>query len=158
MLSKNFSLKELTASSTASRKGINNTPSEEQVIALTALVNCVLQPVRDHYGKSVRVSSGFRSRALNAAVGGSRTSEHTLGQAADFTVSGVSCKEVCEWIANESGLEWNQLIFERRFDSTGKETTQWIHVSCSRHGDNKKQVLTAFVRPGKAEYVTGIVD
>ena len=93
-LSKNFSLKELVASQTADRKGINNNPNEDQINSLKLLCEKVLQPVRDHFGKVVTVSSGFRSEELCEAIGSSKNSQHAKGQAADFEIFGVSNQEL----------------------------------------------------------------
>ena len=89
-LSPNFSLKEMTASQTAIRKGINNNPSEDHMNALKALCENVLQKVRDHFGKLVTISSGYRSPDLCEAIGSSKNSQHAKGQAADFEVFGLS--------------------------------------------------------------------
>ena len=98
ILSKNFTLKELVASQTADRKGINNNPNEDQINSLKALCENILQPVRDHFGKVVSVSSGFRSEELCEAIGSSKTSQHAKGQAADFEIFGVSNQELVIWI------------------------------------------------------------
>ena len=94
ILSKNFTLKELVASQTADRKGINNNPNEDQINSLKLLCEKVLQPVRDHFGKVVSISSGFRSEELCEAIGSSKTSQHAKGQAADFEIFGVSNQEL----------------------------------------------------------------
>mgnify|MGYP005660725199 CR=1 FL=1 len=75
----NFSLAEMIKSSTADRFGMDNTPRAEEIENLTILCECVLQPIRDHFGMGVHVSSGFRHRDVNAKVGGSKTSDHTRG-------------------------------------------------------------------------------
>ena len=87
-LSKNFSLKELTASQTADRHGISNNPSEDHMDNLKKLCDNVLQKVRDHYGKVVSVSSGYRSPELCVKIGSSMKSQHAKGQAADFEIFG----------------------------------------------------------------------
>lgn len=83
-LSKNFSLEELIASTTVKNKNINNTPSNDVVNNLKRLCTEVLQPIRDKYEKSIIVSSGYRCSKLNTTVGGSKTSQHSYGQAADI--------------------------------------------------------------------------
>ena len=108
-LSNNFSLKEMVASQTAERKGINNNQSEDQMNNLKLLCEKVLQPVRDHFGKVVSVSSGYRSEELCEAIGSSKTSQHAKGQAADFEIFGVSNQELVIWI-NEN-LDFDQMIF-----------------------------------------------
>ena len=89
-LSKNFSLKELTASQTADRHGISNNPSEDHMDNLKRLCDNVLQKVRDHYGKVVSVSSGYRSPELCVKIGSSMKSQHAKGQAADFEIFGIA--------------------------------------------------------------------
>ena len=89
-LSKNFSLKELTASQTADRHGISNNPSEDHMDNLKKLCDNVLQKVRDHYGKVVSVSSGYRSPELCVKIGSSLKSQHAKGQAADFEIFGLA--------------------------------------------------------------------
>ena len=92
-LSTNFSLKELTASQTAERKGIDNIPSPTHQDNLKSLCTHVLQPVRDHFSCVVSVSSGYRSPELCTAIGSKITSQHAKGEAADFEIFGVSNKE-----------------------------------------------------------------
>ena len=109
-LSNNFSLKEMVASQTAERKGINNNPSEDHMDNLKLLCEKVLQPVRDHFGKVVSVSSGYRSEELCEAIGSSKTSQHAKGQAADFEIFGVSNQELVIWI--DKNLDYDQMILE----------------------------------------------
>ena len=107
-LSKNFSLSELTKSETAIRKDIDNTPSNEVLSNLTTLCNMVLQKVRDSHGV-VTITSGYRSPELNKAIGGSTTSDHCKGCAADFEVPGLDNKQLALWI--EDNLIFKQLIY-----------------------------------------------
>ena len=81
-LSKNFSLKELTTSQTAERKGINNNPNDDQITGLQKLCENILQPVRDHFNKVVTISSGYRNEILSQKIGSSSNSQHCLGMAA----------------------------------------------------------------------------
>ena len=97
-LSKNFSLSELTKSQTATRKGISNEPSTEHVENLIHLAESVLQPVRDHFGKPVMISSGYRSPELCEAIGSSSKSQHAKGEAADFEIPGVDNMQLAMWI------------------------------------------------------------
>ena len=115
-LSKNFTLDEFTRSMTATRLGIDNTPKDEHLEAAKALFENVVQPIRDHFGIT-RISSGYRSPALNEAIGGSTRSQHSKGQAVDFECDGQDNLEVAKWIRDN--LEFDQLILE--FDS-------WIHL------------------------------
>ena len=150
-LSANFSVSELTRSQTATRKGIDNSPNDEQLANLRALCENVLQPIRDHFGKPVRISSGLRVPELNTAIGGSTTSDHCKGMAADIEIPGVDNKELAEWIG--ANLEFRQLILEFY---TGIPDSGWVHVSYNP-SDNKKQVLTATKQNGKTVYLNGLV-
>ena len=151
-LTANFSLHELTKSETALRMGLDNTPGPVETEYLKILAERVLQPVRDHYGKGVKVNSGYRSPESNAAVGGSRTSDHCKGQAADIEIPGVPNAELAQWIMDN--LEYTQLILE--FYTPGIPDSGWVHVSYDP--DNlKKQELTAMKVAGKTQYVPGLV-
>ena len=109
-LSQNFSLRELTKSQTAERKGISNEPSEEHVENLKLLCTKILQPIRDHFG-IVSISSGYRSPALCEAIGSKITSQHASGQAADFEcIGGISNYDLAVWI--QGNLDFDQLILE----------------------------------------------
>jgi len=146
-LSNNFSLNELTRSQTAERKGIDNTPSAEHQENLKSLCTHVLQRVRDHFGKVVTVSSGYRSPELCIAIGSKTTSQHAKGEAADFEIFGVSNKELADWIHNN--INYDQLILE--FWSPENPNKGWIHCSYSRE-NNRKQYLRAYKNEGKTKY------
>jgi zinc D-Ala-D-Ala carboxypeptidase len=151
-LSKNFTLSEFTKSQTASRRGLNNEPTPDIIKALQTLAENVLQPVRDHYGRGVKVNSGYRSPEVNAAVGGSRTSDHCKGFAADIEIVGVANADLAAYIRDE--LQFTQLILE--FYTPGIPDSGWVHVSYDP--DNlKKQVMTATRRDGKTVYLPGLV-
>ena len=151
-LTANFSLEELTKSETALRFDLDNEPNDEQLANLVALCECVLQPVRDHFGKGVKVNSGLRTPEVNAKVGGSKTSDHCKGMAADIEIPGVANAELAQWITDN--LEFRQVILE--FYTPGIPDSGWVHVSYNS-GDNKKQVLTATKQNGKTAYLTGLV-
>jgi len=151
-LSANFTLKELTRSDTADRLGIDNTPDDEQIESLRLLCENILQPVRDHFGKPVKINSGFRCPALNQATGGSATSDHCKGQACDFEIDGVSNPDLALWIAEN--LKYSQLILE--FYTQGQPNSGWVHASFNP--DNLKcQELTAVKVAGKTQYLNGLV-
>lgn len=151
-LSANFNLRELTRSDTADRLDIDNQPNEEQIESLRLLCENILQPVRDHFGKPVKITSGFRCSALNQAAGGSATSDHCKGQAVDFEIDGLSNPDVAQWIMDN--LEYTQLILE--FYVQGQPNSGWIH--CSFDPNNlKKQELTATKVAGKTTYLNGLV-
>ena len=130
---KYFNYYELTASSTAKRKGIDNTPDATVRANLTALVANILDPLREAYGKPIVVSSGYRSPKLNKAVGGAAKSQHVTGQAADIhTLSDTPAdnKKLFDLIQSLK-LPFDQLINEYNFN--------WVHVSFSPR--NRRQVL-----------------
>jgi hypothetical protein len=151
-LTTNFSLHELTKSETALRMGFDNTPGEAETEALRLLCEKVLQPVRDHYGKGVKVNSGYRSPESNAAVGGSKTSDHCKGMAADIEIPGVANAELAQWIMDN--LEYTQLILE--FYTPGIPDSGWVHISFDP-SNLKMQELTATKVAGKTTYLPGLV-
>lgn len=151
-LSDNFSLAEFTSSQTATRRGINNNPTVAHRLAMSALCNAILEPLRAHFGRPVRITSGYRSKALNDAIGGSQSSDHSKGMAADFEIAGVSNYRLAKWI--EANLVYRQLILE--FYKPGDENSGWVHCSFNP-ADNKKESLTAVKRIGKVIYLAGLV-
>jgi len=150
-LSANFSLHEMCKSETAMRMGFDNTPDETATENLRLLCEKVLQPVREHYGKGVKVNSGFRSPESNAAVGGSRTSDHCLGRAADIEIDGIPNPELAQWIMDN--LDYTQLILE--FYTQGQPNSGWVHVSYDPN-NLKNQELTAVKVAGKTTYLNGL--
>ena len=151
-LTTNFSLHELTKSETALRMGLDNTPGPVETEYLKILAERVLQPIRDHFGKGVKVNSGYRSPDSNAAVNGSRTSDHCKGQAADIEIPGVANADLAQWIMDN--LNYTQLILE--FYTPGIPDSGWVHVSYDP--DNlKKQELTATKVAGKTQYLPGLI-
>jgi hypothetical protein len=151
-LSPNFSLAEMIKSETALRHDLDNTPGEAEVANLRKLAENVLQPVRNHYGKGVKVNSGYRAPDVNAAVGGSRTSDHCKGQAADIEIPGVANADLAQWVVDN--CDFRQVILE--FYTPGIPDSGWVHVSYVE-GDNKKQVLTAMKENGKTVYKPGLI-
>ena len=142
-LSKNFSLKELTRSQTADRKGIANNPNEDQIDKLQNLCEMVLQPVRDHFKQVVSVSSGFRSPELCVAIGSSVNSQHAKGEAADFEITGVPNKQLADYIYKH--LDFDQLILE--YHNPEEANSGWVHCSY-KNTNNRKEYLRAFRGPG----------
>ena len=147
ILSENFSLDELTKSQEAIRLGIDNTPDDEQVGNLILLCKNILQPIRNHFGKVVSVSSGYRSAALCEAIGSSSKSQHTKGQAADFEIFGIHNRELSDWIVNN--LDYDQCILE--FWTPDEPNSGWIHCSYSA-AKNRRQYLKASKQDGKIIY------
>ena len=150
-LTSNFSLKELTVSETATRKGLDNTPNEAITANLKTLAETILQPLREHYGKSVKVNSGYRSPDVNASVGGSKTSDHCKGQAADIEIAGVANGDLAQYIADN--FKFTQVILE--FYTQGIPESGWVHVSYDAN-DLKCQTLTAVKKDGKTVYLPGL--
>ena len=135
-LSGHFSLRELTASQTALRKGIDNKPTQDHIESLTDLAVQVLEPTRRHFGKPISISSGYRSEALCEAIGSKTTSQHARGEATDFECFGVDNKELAKYIKNN--LVFDQLILE--FYNPDDPSSGWVHCSYSKE-ENRKQSL-----------------
>ena len=151
-LTENFSLKEMTRSDTATRMGHANQPSDKQTASLKLLCEKVLQPVRAHYGKSVKINSGFRHPDVNASVGGSKTSDHCNGMAADIEIDGIANGDLAEWVSKN--LKFTQIILE--FYTPGVPDSGWVHVSYDP-ANLKGQTLTAVKEGGKTVYKPGFV-
>ena len=130
---KYFTLKEMTKSDTAIRHRISNIPNEQEKENIYQLVEKILDPLREAYGKPIVVSSGFRCEKLNKAVGGSKTSQHKTGQAADIRSLEDTREENKKLfdLIKELNLPFDQLINEYDYD--------WVHVSYSDR--NRKQIL-----------------
>lgn len=148
-LSKNLTLAEATKSQTATRKGIDNTPTDAHLDALRAVAQNIFQPLRDYFGLPIAVTSGYRSKALNTAIGGSNKSQHSRGEALDIDAhvfGGVTNREVFLYILKN--LEFDQLIFE-----FGDELEPaWVHVSYKANGENRGEVLRAYRQGGRTRY------
>lgn len=146
-MSTNFTLAEMVSSHTAQRLGIDNSPNDEQVENLKELCEKILQPVRDKFGP-VRITSGLRVPDLNTAIGGSKSSQHCKGEAADINLCSNSCggknADVFNYI--KENLIFDQIIWE-----FGKDCPAWVHVSY-KYGKNRKQVLEAKKQNGKTVY------
>lgn len=144
-LSPHFTLEEMTRSQTAARRDIANEPDDAAVAALKTLCVEVLEPIRVHFDRPVIVTSGYRSPELNRAIGGSRTSQHSQGEAADIVVPGVAVIDLAQWI--HRNLNYDQLIYE---------FGRWVHVSY-RAGRLRSQDLSAKRIGGRTRYLPGIV-
>lgn len=135
-LTQHFSLEELTASATATAKGIKNVPDTQAVVNLTALCVMVLEPLRKWWGKEVKIGSGYRCKKLNLAVGGVSNSQHMTGQAADLCIDGD----------RQKGLKWfeyirRNLVFDQLIWEHNAKGTFWVHVSYNAQGGNRRQVI-----------------
>ena len=151
MLSKNLSLREATKSVTALRLGIDNTPSDEEINNLELVATEIFQPLRNHFGVPIAVTSGYRSKALNKAIGGSRTSQHMAGQALDLDADvygEITNYDIFKYIYTH--LEFDQLIWEFGTDLE----PAWVHVSYKRgKGENRNRAMKAYREDGKTTYV-----
>ena len=150
-LSKYFTLAELTPSGTAKRLGIKNDPTPAHLECLKGLSVNILDKVREHFGKPIWVSSGYRSKALNEVTpGSSATSQHCTGEAADLDQdgrgTGVTNKMVFDYIKDH--LTFDQLIYEYGTDAN----PDWVHVSWESTGKQRKQVLRCTRVKGKPVY------
>ena len=146
-VSKNLTLKEATRSTTAKRLGLENKPDDPQITNLKLIAEHVFQPLRDHFGVPIYVSSGYRSPKLNSAIGGSRTSQHCQGRALDLDADvfgKVTNAEIFHYI--KDCLDFDQLIWEFGDDSN----PAWVHVSYKSPTENKGRVM----RPEKDEVGT----
>lgn len=136
-LTENFQLSEFTYSPTAEANGIDNTPNMAVIANIKAICENILQPLRNHFAKAVKITSGYRCVELNKKIGGKYNSQHLTGNAADLIIPNVPLLEVFEYIRNN--FPFDQLLLE-----TNKKGTQWIHVSYLRHGYNRKQTRSDY--------------
>lgn len=149
-LSEHLDLSEVTRSDMAKRKGIKNIPTQEHFENFKKLAENIFEPIRKHFGVPIMISSGYRSKELNTAIGGSLTSQHCTGEAIDIdmdgTSKGVTNKMVFEFI--KSNLNFDQLIWEYG----NREAPDWVHVSFESTGKQRKQILRATKSGGKTIY------
>jgi zinc D-Ala-D-Ala carboxypeptidase len=147
-LSEHFSYAELTKSTTASRKGISNAPSKEHAANLVTLCNEVLEPLRKLYGRPIRISSGYRSPALNKLVGGSLASHHCLGMAVDID-QGSAAENMKIFNLLKAYGSFTQLIYEFGNLEDGPD---WVHVSYDKD-DLSREILRAVQVNKKTQYL-----
>jgi len=150
-LSEHLDLSEVIRSESAKRKGISNMPTEAHIANFKLLAEKIFQPIREHFRCPIHISSGYRSKELNAAIGGSATSQHCSGEAIDIdmdgTPNGVTNRMVFDYI--KDNLEFDQLIYE----FGDKENPDWVHVSYESSGKQRKQILRAVRTNGKTSYL-----
>lgn len=147
-LSKHFSYKEFTYSPTAVMKELDNTPTAEHLANGKLLCENILEKLREKFGP-IKITSFYRGFRLNKAVGGSKTSQHCYGQAADFVVIGTKLSVVMDWIVNESNLPFDQVIYE---DIQKDGEAVWIHISYSKKR-TRRETLTMKKVNGKSTYM-----
>jgi hypothetical protein len=148
-LSKNLTLAEVIRSESAKRKGISNEPTSEHLENFKKLAEKVFQPIREHFGVPIHISSGYRSKALNAAIGGSATSQHCSGEAIDIDMDGSSVTNAQVFNYIKDNLIFDQMIWEFGTD----KNPDWVHVSYESTGKQRKQILKALKINGKTSYV-----
>jgi hypothetical protein len=148
-LSKNLALAEVTRSETAKRKGISNMPTPEHLENFKKLAENVFQPIREHFGKPIHISSGYRSKALNTAVGGSLSSQHCTGEAIDIDMDGTDITNAQIFHFIKDNLNFDQLIAEFPENSN----PAWVHVSYESTGKQRKQILVAKKVGGATKYI-----
>lgn len=149
-ITQHLSLAEVTRSETAKRKGISNMPTPEHLENFKNLAINIFEPIRRYFDRPIHISSGYRSKALNTAIGGSLTSQHCTGEAIDIDMdgnsNGITNKHVFDYI--KQNLNFDQLIWE--FGT--KDNPDWVHVSYESSGKQRKQVLRAVKQGGKTLY------
>jgi zinc D-Ala-D-Ala carboxypeptidase len=145
MLSEHFYLVEFTRSQTASRKGIRNVPGTTEINNMIVLCQAVLEPLREGMGMPIHISSGYRCLELNTAIGGSPTSQHPKGEAADLDHPTLN-REIFYYILEN--IRVDQLIWE----FGNEERPDWVHVSFTSTGRNRGQALRALRKEGRVIY------
>jgi hypothetical protein len=149
-LSKNLTLFEMTRSETAKRKGIDNTPGAQEIENMKILAEKIFQPIREHFGVPIYISSGYRSKKLNKAIGGSSTSQHCKGEAIDIDMDGhshITNVQIFNYI--KDNLFFDQLIWE-----FGNSTNpSWVHVSYNTSGPQRGHIIKAVKGTFGTKYV-----
>ena len=148
-LSTNLSLAEVTRSETAKRRGISNMPTPEHIENFKKLAANIFQPIREHFGKPILISSGYRSAELNKAIGGSLSSQHSSGEAIDIDMDGtdITNKQIFDYI--KDNLNFDQTIAE--YPENGH--IEWVHVPFAANRSQRKQILVAKKVNGKTTYI-----
>ena len=145
-LSKHLDLSEVIRSESAKRNGISNMPTPEHIANFMLLAEKIFEPIREHFNVPIRISSGYRSKELNAKIGGSATSQHCKGQAIDIDMDEtlIFNKQIFDYI--KDNLPFDQLIWE----FGNEDNPDWVHVSYVPNG--RKQILKAFKMNGSTKY------
>ena len=149
MISKHVSYKEGVYSTTATRKGINNTPGDDQLHFMEIIAEKVFEPLRDWVGGPIKINSFYRCPELNKAIGGSATSQHCKGQAMDIddTLGRATNAEMFNWI--KENLDFDQMIWEFGND----DNPDWVHISYVSEEKNRNRCLKAYRKDGKTKYI-----
>ena len=148
MISKHISYKEGVYSNTATRRGINNDPNDDQLYFMELIAEKVFEPLREWVGGPIKINSFYRSPELNTAIGGSKTSQHCKGQAMDIddTFGKATNAEMYHWI--KENMDFDQMIWEFGDD----DNPNWVHVSYVSEEKNRNRCLRAFKSGGKTVY------
>ena len=148
MISGHISYKEATYSSTALRRGLDNTPNDEQLKCMEEVAENVFEPLRKWVGGPIKINSFFRGKPVNTAIGGSKSSQHMKGQAMDIddTFKHKTNAEMYYYI--KENLDFDQMIWEFGDD----ENPNWVHVSYVSHRQNRKRLTVAFKKNGRTRY------
>ena len=149
MISKHISYKEGVYSNTATRRGIENTPDDDQLNNMVKVAEEIFEPLRVYVGGPIKVNSFFRCLELNTAIGGSRTSQHMKGQAIDLddTFGHKTNAEMYHYI--KDNLDFDQIIWEFGDD----DNPNWVHVSYVSPEENRGRCLKAYRKEGKTKYM-----
>ena len=149
MISKHVSYKESVYSNTATRRGINNDPNDDQLYFMELIAEKVFEPLRAWVAGPIKINSFYRSPELNKAIGGSTTSQHCKGQAMDIddTFGKATNAEMYHWI--KENLDFDQMIWEFGDD----DNPDWVHVSYVSPGENRNRCLKAYREGGKTKYI-----
>ena len=150
MISKHISYKEGVYSNTATRRGIDNTPGDDQLHFMEIIATNIFEPLRQYVGGPIKINSFYRSPELNTAIGGSKTSQHCKGQAMDIddTVGGMTNAEMYHWI--KENLDFDQMIWEFGDD----DNPNWIHISYVSPDKNRNRCLKAYKENKTTKYKT----
>jgi len=149
MISEHISYKEGVYSTTATRRGIDNTPNDEQLDNMETIAEKVFEPLREWVGGAIKINSFFRCPDLNKAIGGSSKSQHCQGQAIDIddTYGIVANSEMYHYI--KENLDFDQLIWEFGDD----DNPNWVHVSYVSEDSNRRRCLKAYKEQGRSKYM-----
>jgi hypothetical protein len=145
-MDRQVSLKELLFSETATRLGIDNTPTDQILFNLQTLIHEVINPIVNHFG-DIKITSGYRSPELCLKIGSSIKSQHCLGMAVDCEILGVPNKEFADWVVNH--LSYDQVILE--FWKPEEANSGWVHISYNKE-NNRKMYLRAYKGNGRTVY------
>ena len=149
MISKHISDREGVYSTTAMRRGLDNTPNGEQLANMKLLAEKVFEPLREWVGGPIRINSFFRGPELNTAIGGSSKSQHCKGQAMDIDDGGCNKTNAQMYKYIKDELKFDQMIWEFGDD----DNPNWVHVSYVSEDKNRNRCLKAYKDKGKTKYM-----